>query len=558
MFQKIGSVAIPAVAVIPSAPSLIGDPALDAEGAKRSLEIADLLKVNPGPEAMLRLMAIDKSTLMPADRIDYLTCWQRQSSWVAAQEQEAMLYVSGTQYLEKAGEFDVDCEERESVAAALRIAPSASQNKIDVARTLFNHLPQTISALNSGEISVQHAQVIAQETANAVRVGLDQFAIAEIEKVALAHAEFHTPNQVANKVRTTFAKLAPDLFQKEFDDNRAARQVRFYKEPNGIGTILATLKIEDAQLVDQVINDYSEKLLKEHRQAMLNIVRFSRGHICIKNCQSLTFKESAYGLANESVNGSENRSEIGLENGLANGLANPNSNEILRCAHPCSAKCKDDCLALNSEDSTALAALERANLINSDVDRDLRRADAFVFAMRAADAALKTSGSVVTKHNRRPTINVTVDLPTILGLANNPGQLAGYGPIPASIAREIAADGRWKRFVTDPIKGTLLDYGRETYEPPQDLQDFLIARDRTCRFPGCRQPAHLADLDHVVPWDAGGTTSSDNLGALCRRHHNLKTHSDWQLINHEDGACTWISPSGHKYFVPARPVLDSV
>ncbi|MFM8921720.1 MAG: DUF222 domain-containing protein [Candidatus Nanopelagicaceae bacterium] len=537
MFQKIGSTSadvaiadvastdvastapnrLRAIQVIPSAPSLIGDPILDSDDAERSPEIADLLKSNPGPEAMQRLLQLDKSTLTPADRIDFLTCWQRQSSWVAAQEQEAMLYVSGTQYLEKAGEFDVDCEERESVATALRISPATSQNKIDVARTLFNHLPQTISALNSGEISVQHAQVIAQETASAVRAGLDQYAIAEIEKIALAHAEFHTPNQVANKVRTTFAKLAPDLFQKEFDDNRAARQVRFYKEPNGIGTILATLKIEDAQLVDQVINDYSEKLLEEHRQAMLNLVKFSRGHICLKNC------------------GADSR-----------------------CAHPCSDGCKDECLALNSQDAAALAALERANLINSDFERDMRRADAFVFAMRAADAALKASGSIITKHNRRPTINVTIDLPTILGLADNPGQLAGYGPIPAAIAREIASDGRWKRFITDPIKGTLLDYGRETYEPPQDLQDFLIARDRTCRFPGCRQPAHLGDLDHVVPWNEGGTTSPDNLGALCRRHHNLKTHSDWQLINQEDGACTWISPSGHKYYVPPRPILDSI
>jgi len=188
----------------------------------------------------------------------------------------------------------------------------------------------------------------------------------------------------------------------------------------------------------------------------------------------------------------------------------------------------------------------------------MRRADAFVFAMRAADAALQATGNVVMRHNRRPTVNVTIDLPTALGLAENPGQLAGYGPIPASVAREIAADGRWKRFITDPIKGTLIDYGRETYEPPQDLQDFLIARDRTCRFPGCRMPAHLGDLDHAIPWEKGGTTSSENLGALCRRHHNLKTHSDWKLINQPDGACLWISPAGHKYFVPARPVLDSV
>ena len=478
-------------------------------------EMASLLKCAPGPDAMLQLLAIDKSTLTPADRIDYLTCWQRQSSWVSAQEQEAMLYVAGTEYLEKAGEFEVENENREDVSAALRLSPATSQSKIDVARTLFSHLPGTISALNSGDIAPQHATVIAQETAAAVRAGLSQAAITEIEKVALAHAEFHTPNQVANKLRNTFASIAPELFQKNFDQQREARNVRFYKERDGVGTILASLKIEDAQLVDQVISDYSDKLLTDHRETMLEMVRFDLGHKCIKECTE-------------------------------------------KCAHACSDKCKELCLALNSSDPTALAALERAHLINSDFEKDMRRADAFVFAMKAADAALKATGSVMTRHNRRPTVNVTIDLPTALGLANNPGQLSGYGPIPATIARQIAADGRWKRFITDPISGTLIDYGRETYEPPQDLQDFLIARDRTCRFPGCRQPAHLTDLDHAIPWEDGGKTSAANIGALCRRHHNLKTHHGWKIISQPNGACTWISPTGHKYLVPARPVLDSV
>lgn len=501
---------------IQSADSLIGDPVLDAEGARRNSQLADVLASAPGPDAMAKLLLIDKSTLGPSDRVDLLTCWQRQVSWVSSQEQEATLYVAGTQYLEKAGEFDVDCAQREDVATALRMSPHTAQNRIDVARTLFNHLPQTINALAAGDIAPHHATVIAQETAAAVRAGLDQIAISEIEKVALAHAEFHTPTQVANKLRNTFASIAPELFQKSFDDNRAARNVRFFKEKDGVGTILASLKIEDAQMVDQVISDYSENILAQHRETMRKLVRFSSGHNCAKNCEGKL------------------------------------------CTHACSDSCKDACLELNSQDAAAMAALERANLINSDFEKDMRRADAFVFAMKAADAALKATGSVVTRHNRRPTINVTIDLPTALGLAENPGQLAGYGPIPASVARQIAADGRWKRFVTDPITGTLLDYGRESYEPPQDLQDFLIARDRTCRFPGCRQPAHLSDLDHAIPWDEGGTTSAENLGALCRRHHNLKTHHNWQLINLPDGACKWISPTGHTYFVPARPIMDTV
>ena len=541
--------------VIQPASALIGDAKLDYDGRERSQLIADLLQSKPGPDAMAALLDINKSDLSPADRIDFLKCWQKQSAWVAFQEQDAMLYVAGSEAQEKAGEMDVDQEGREDVSTALRLSPNTSQDKIDVARVISNNLPATASALNSGEIPPQTATVIAKETAIALRAGLAPEAIREIEKVALAHAEFHTPGQVARKLRTTFATLAPDLFQKEFEVQREARKVAFFKEENGVGTILATLKIEDAQLVDQVISDYSDKLLAEHREAMQKIVRFSRGHICIKNCQT----KFASNLKSQSGLSAVAYCEDGSSN--VDDAESINQDSYFYgyiCAHACSENCKDACLALNATDAAALAALERANFINSDIERDMRRADAFVLAMRAADAALKSSGTVVTRHNRRPTINVTIDLPTALGLANNPGQLAGYGPIPANIARQIAADGRWKRFVTDPISGVLLDFGRETYEPPQELQDFLIARDRTCRFPGCRQPAHLADLDHAIPWDKGGKTSAENLGALCRRHHNLKTHKGWNVESNPDGSCTWTSPAGQTYFVPARPVMDAI
>ena len=509
MFQKF----------IQPANALIGDQKLDYEGRPSNEAIAKLLKAAPGPDAMAVLLEIEKSDLSPSDRINYLRCWQRQSAWVSLQEQNAMLFVSGSHYQEVNSEIDVDQEGREDVSTALRLSPATSQEKIDVARVLFNDLPATVSALNAGEIPTQTANVIAKEMAVALRAGLSQEAAQEFERIALAHAEFHTPAQVARKLKTTFANLAPDLFQKEFDIQREARSVRFFQEQSGVGTLLATLNIEDAQLVDKVISDYADNLLTEHRQTMLNLVKFSRGHICIKNCQQ---------------------------------------DAITRCAHACSENCRDNCLALNADDAAALAAIERANLINSDFEKDMRRADAFVFAMKAADAALKANGTVITRHNRRPTINVTVDLPTVLGLAENPGQLAGYGPIPASIARSIAKDGRWKRFITDPVSGVLIDYGRETYEPPQDLQDFLIARDRTCRFPGCRRPAHLSDLDHAIPWDEGGKTSADNLGALCRRHHNLKTHHGWKVKTEPDGACTWTSPVGHTFYVPARPIMEAV
>lgn len=154
------------------------------------------------------------------------------------------------------------------------------------------------------------------------------------------------------------------------------------------------------------------------------------------------------------------------------------------------------------------------------------------------------------------TINVIVDLPTLLGLANNPAELNGYGPIPASLARELASSNQWKRFITDPITGDLLEVGRERYQPPEALVDFIVARDKTCRFPGCRRAAELSDIDHAIPWDDGGNTSPANLGALCRRHHRLKTHGGWKIVSNPDGSCTWTSPYGKEYFVPSRPIND--
>jgi hypothetical protein len=186
---------------------------------------------------------------------------------------------------------------------------------------------------------------------------------------------------------------------------------------------------------------------------------------------------------------------------------------------------------------------------------DMKRADAL---SEIAGIAVSLSADEAKLHRRSVSVNVTVDLKTLLGLNENPGQLAGYGVLPAQIVRALASEGKWRRFITDPNTGTLLDYGRDSYQPPQDLVDYLIARDRTCRFPGCRQSAARADIDHAEAWEDGGETSAANLGALCRRHHRMKTHGGWKLTSGEDGSCNWESPDGHHYFVPARPVLDAV
>ena len=136
---------------------------------------------------------------------------------------------------------------------------------------------------------------------------------------------------------------------------------------------------------------------------------------------------------------------------------------------------------------------------------------------------------------------------TLIGADDHPAELVGHGPIPAHVAREIAADGVWRRLVTDPLSGTLLDYGRTTYTPPAGLADHVRARDLYCRVPGCRRKAADAELDHLIAWADGGTTCEKNLDAFCKHHHKLKHHGKWRIDAHPDGRLTWITPTGHRH-----------
>ncbi|HXH77880.1 HNH endonuclease signature motif containing protein [Nocardioides sp.] len=94
------------------------------------------------------------------------------------------------------------------------------------------------------------------------------------------------------------------------------------------------------------------------------------------------------------------------------------------------------------------------------------------------------------------------------------------------------------------------------YEPTDRQREQIALRDRTCVFPWCSQPARRCDLDHTEPFDptaaAGGRsqpgpTTTVNLGALCRRHHRLKTHGRWHVTQPTSGVFDWTSPHGHTY-----------
>ena len=120
-------------------------------------------------------------------------------------------------------------------------------------------------------------------------------------------------------------------------------------------------------------------------------------------------------------------------------------------------------------------------------------------------------------------------------------------PVPAAVARALAAGGTWRRLVTDPVSGTVVDVGRTRYRPPAALADLVRARDIACTHPGCDVPARGCDVDHIVPWAGGGMTSYENLTCLCRAHHRLKHTPGWALTRTSTGALMWRTPTGARY-----------
>ena len=144
---------------------------------------------------------------------------------------------------------------------------------------------------------------------------------------------------------------------------------------------------------------------------------------------------------------------------------------------------------------------------------------------------------------------------TLLGNADVPARVDGYGPIPAALARQIVrdADRAWlRRLFTRPTDGSLVAMDSRSRVFDGELRRFLVARDEVCRTPWCDAP--VRHVDHVVRAADGGKTSADNGQGLCGSCNYAKEAPGWkasrtQTLRHQ---VALVTPTGHSY-VSTRP-----
>jgi hypothetical protein len=237
----------------------------------------------------------------------------------------------------------------------------------------------------------------------------------------------------------------------------------------------------------------------------------------------------------------------------------------------------------------------------------------------SAPAVIERQSSTARPAVGRPSrrgLELQARLTTLLGRDRHPAELAGWGPIHAELARDIAAShagGHWRYVVTDrhglpvaagPLRRRPAGWTRtgraggiEIQVPEPELQvlaattdlpdgwarvvaeivagldhrgpaagnptarlpsaalrRWLQVRDRTCVFPTCRAPARDCDADHTLEHARGGATTDPNLDSPCRHDHRLRHDGGWRLLRLGPGHYLWISRLGRPYHRRPRPV----
>ena len=231
--------------------------------------------------------------------------------------------------------------------------------------------------------------------------------------------------------------------------------------------------------------------------------------------------------------------------------------------------------ALGARRAAALGDLARADL-TLDLTTDTSAAVTDSPVSTSAGTDLEAVGAVNRRASGRRGVNLYLHLTleqlqsmtaraTSAGATGDPGG-AGIGraehlrtPVPAELIRDWCARPTIDLRVVPVID--LADHVHvDAYEIPDRITERVALRDHHCVFPHCTRPArrltpdrHAADCDHITAYDPGapdspgGATCTCNLAPLCRRHHRLKTHTNWTYTPITPGTYTWTSPHGHHW-----------
>ncbi|UWX80443.1 HNH endonuclease signature motif containing protein [Arthrobacter sp. zg-Y1171] len=370
-------------------------------------------------------------------------------------------------------------------AAILNIPQLTAQRMMFEADRLCSTHTATLTALEEGQLSYQHVQVVLDQCLN---VPLDQ--LPEFEADLLAAASGQTRTQFSCKARRLRERKFPETISERHLTAFEQRKVTLDREEDGMSCLSAHLRAAEAQQIYTALSTAArgEQSAGDSRTAdqlradilAQLLMGSSRGLFTAAGTRGGASNNSSVRQTGDDTDGS---TECGDGLGFEGAVKGKPGSE-------------------NEPDEGVIPKTEIMVLINAE---------------------------------------------TLFSADDQPAELHGYGPISAEAARRLARNAvGWTGLAQDPHTGEILGVGRRR-KVPAGLRRWLRARDGTCRFPGCRVSTANSDVDHTIDWAQGGPTDHGNLEHLCRRHHRFKTLGYWKACQPAPGVIQWTSPTGRVY-----------
>ena len=529
-------------------------------------------RLAPGPELAgfaQNAWADELGTLSDDALVGVVQAWRRLASWAAAGELAAVAELDRRRKAEVAAGADPHLAEHvgDELAAALTLTTRSADALLDIACGLAR-LPLTRAALAAGQIDRARALVITEGVSC-----LSDAHAAAVESAVVGRAPGQTSGQLRAATQRAVLAVDPAAAKRRREEARKDARVEVWDERCGTAALAGRdLPPADVLAADKRIDALARQLKSAGQEESLSELR-AQVYLALLRGQPIG------GFACGEPSGPATTEAASQDDRDGSVVPGPGGGSGTFAARPA---------------ASGPAASE------------------------PAPAGPGPAGPGPSGPGPAGSINLTMPLATWLGGSSEPGEAAGFGPLPADDARALAdliarqpgahwcltltgrdgravahgcalagppasgRDGRprreprsgrgglagkedvaaragppggWALTVTvRPLAVGRCFHERESkgYRPAPSLRHLVNIRQRTCGFPGCRNPAARCDQDHTIPHGQGGRTCECNLACLCRRHHQAKQAQGWWLDQPEPGVLIWRLPHGRSYRVEPR------
>ena len=300
------------------------------------------------------------------------------------------------------------------VACVLTVSERSASALLGQSHELTTALPLTLAALQAGSISWQHARIMVDETANLDPAGAASMEAHFLDPSAVNPVGELVPGRFRARARTWRERHHPVSIEIRHARSVLDRRLEYAPDRDGMAWLSAYLPADQAAGIWSGITAAARALQGPREGRTLTQLRVD----------SLATRLLGSGRPHTA------RTDTG---------------------HPDTAR---------TETSRTHTAADSLSPAGAPAESDAR-------GVNAKDVLAGLVPSPAAQ------VLVTVPVFALMGLTDEPAMLDGHGPIPASMARTLVAEGAtsFHRVLVDPRDGAPLEIGRDSYRIPRRCAD---------------------------------------------------------------------------------------